>query len=292
MRAASLLKPNRRRSAQSPLATFFLVLLALALQSPAIAQGVVGAIGEAVRDDSGDNDDDGDDWDDEDCCDDDCDDSIWGELAAYVLTAPWWVPHVVADPGLEFEGYFPSHPYDEDVDGYMMIQPYVAGPPRRSATRLSVEYASDLDQVDYLGGGLLWETTSRFGIDTEAFLLTEELPVLGDQELWRGDANVVFRFVQHERLVMRTGLGLNWLTDDIGTEAGFNFTYGGDWFPCDPVVVSAGFDLGSLGDATLFHGRTTIGAAVNNTEFYTGVDYFRVDDIDVCSLIAGLRVWF
>lgn len=263
-------------------------LLALALQSPAKAEGFVEAVGEAVRDGDDDDDDCDDDWD-----DDDCDgDSIFGDLFAYVFTAPWWLPHVVADPGLEFEGYFASHPYDEDVDGYMMIEPYNSWPPRRCATRLSLEYGSDLDQVDYLGGTFLWDTTSRFGVEGEAFLLTEELPVFGDRELWRGDANVVFRFVQNERLVMRSGLGLNWLHDSIGTETGFNFTYGGDLFPCDPLVISAGFDLGSLGDATMFHSRATFGVVVDNAEFYTGIDYFRVDDVDITSLIAGIRIWF
>ena len=63
-------------------------------------------------------------------------------------------------------------------------------------------------------------------------------------QLWLGDVNVVYRCAQIPILQMRTGLGMNWLADEFGSDVGFNFTYSGDFFPADPWLVSAGINWG------------------------------------------------
>ncbi|MFV0444957.1 MAG: hypothetical protein ACK5Q5_15395 [Planctomycetaceae bacterium] len=75
--------------------------------------------------------------------------------------------------------------------------------------------------------------------------------------LWTGDCNVVFRFgrfAQSERAEFHTGVGLNWLNDPAQTDAGFNFTYGADFFPQQLWIVSTTLDAGTLGSAGLVHG--------------------------------------
>ena len=82
------------------------------------------------------------------------------------------------------------------------------------------------------------------------------------------------------------------MADDTRGDAGINFTYGADWFPAEPFVVSTVIDYGTLGDATLFHGRATVGIVHDHVEFYTGYDYYDLDGVGLGTVIAGMRIWF
>ena len=110
--------------------------------------------------------------------------------------------------------------------------------------------------------------------------------------LWTGDFNVTFRFAQSKHLQMRTGLGFNYLADEIGSDFGFNFTYGSDWFPSRPWVLSADIDWGTLGHANLFHARSTVGLQFHGMEIFTGYDYYEVGNTEIRGMIGGLRFWF
>ena len=135
------------------------------------------------------------------------------------------------------------------------------------------------------------EHSSRFGIDAEADYRYEDLG-LGTDDLWTGDVNLVFRFAQSETVQMRSGIGVGWLSDQLGTEAGFNFTYGGDWTPADPWIFSADIDWGRLGETSVFHGRATAGVKYHRLEIYTGYDYYDLGDTAINGLIGGVRLWF
>jgi hypothetical protein len=129
-------------------------------------------------------------------------------------------------------------------------------------------------------------------LDTEANDHRESLGGGRHDQLWTGDCNVVFRFAQSPKLQMRSGLGFNWLSDRIGGEEGFNFTYSGDFFPADPWIMSGEIDWGTLGSAGLFHGRATVGVHYHRCEVYTGYDYLDIGDTQIDGLVAGLRVWY
>ena len=89
-----------------------------------------------------------------------------------------------------------------------------------------------------------------------------------------------------------TRLGVNWSADNGRGAAGFNFTYGMDWFPVRPVVVSGTIDWGRLGDASLFHGRASIGLLLNRFEVFTGYDHYNLEGAPLNGLVNGLRIWF
>ncbi len=91
---------------------------------------------------------------------------------------------------------------------------------------------------------------------------------------------------------MRAGLGANWLNDSTRTDLGFNFTYGGDFFPRKPWVLSAAIDWGTLGHAGLFRFRTTAGVILNRFEGYVGYEYLDIGSTQDNFLIGGVRVWF
>jgi hypothetical protein len=221
------------------------------------------------------NDSDGDGYDDSD---------DWGSLFVFALVAPFWGPAAMMGDDYPERGYFLHFPHQYDR-GYMLIgaadigelpegqEPYVW------AARSRTEFGTDFGRIDWIGGHVLIESSPRFGIESDfryvregvvvdphgssSFVLTRYASTGGSNlngstgirrafaptsdALWFGDGNALFRFAQSEWLVMRTGLGFNFLSDTSRTDFGFNFTYGGDFFPIRPFVVSGELDLGTLG---------------------------------------------
>ena len=212
-------------------------------------------------------------------------------LVGYTLTAPWWAPHVMVGDDLARDGYFLGAPYCNGY-GYMSLEPEVDPCAKSWSGHFQAEYGNDFEDLSRISGRVLLEHRTRFGIDTQWNYFSEDRGSFGNDHLWVGDANIVFRFAQTERLAMRSGLGVNWLADDIGGEAGFNFTYGIDYFPCRPLVLSAEMDLGRVGDATLFHGRAAAGVIFGHTEAFVGYDYYDIGDAQIHGPFAGIGIWF
>lgn len=287
-----------------------LILLAIALAgghtSIAVAQGLLSRARDEVRDDSasGSSDDSSSDCDGQakrrhshDCDDDDSLSDSLGALVGYgvaaVITSPWWGPHVMFDEGLDIPNYFPGHPYYCGDSGYMLTSTsnWADEYPATSAMRLALEYDHNLDDLQSVTGRILWEHQSRFGVDGEVRYLQEEGDFL-DDDLAIGDLNLVYRFVQSERVVMRSGVGVNWLVDENDADVGFNFTYGGDVFPVKPLVLSSEIDWGSLGDAEVFQWRGTVGAVWDHIEVYAGYRYYELEGVPLDGVIIGLRTWY
>jgi hypothetical protein len=246
----------------------------------------------------------------------------WGLtfLEGVVIASPIWGPHAAVGDDFSTPGLFPRYPYDQGP-GYMFLDKGQStriapadqrgsddpelmpeymheglSPPARLGScwsgRVRFEYADAFDDLHRIGGHLLLTTTSRWGLDTEANYFRERRAGNRWDELWTGDANVVFRFAQSPRWQWRTGLGFNWLADPVDADFGFNFTYGVDFFPRRPWVLSATLDWGTLGSAERFHFRTTAGVIVRRYEVYTGYEYEDIDRTQLNALIGGVRVWF
>lgn len=250
-------------------------------------------------------------------------DSVFGELFALLLLSGFLKGTEIilsplrqlCEPASIPEYTFPRFPYD-DAEGYMVAGDQYGGtrlslvddwrsdpsagyldlspprPTRRWAGRFRVDYAADFDDIERLGGHLLLSTASGWGLDSQLDFFTERLPAGARDELWLGDCNLVYRLGKSEGCQARVGVGFNWLDDPLDTDFGFNFTYGLDFFPADPWVVSASLDWGTLGHAGLFHFRTTVGAVVHGVEAYTGYEYYDIGTTQENALIAGVRVWF
>jgi hypothetical protein len=107
-----------------------------------------------------------------------------------------------------------------------------------------------------------------------------------------GDVNLTLRFAQNEVASMYAGLGFRTLADRDRSDFGINFTYGGDWFPARPLVVSGAVDAGTLGGAGVFRGRATAGAVFNGWEVFAGYDYLRIGDVRLHGPLVGVRLWF
>lgn len=205
------------------------------------------------------------------------------------VTSPFWAPHIALDDDLEYGGYFPEHPY-ENAEGSMLFDKSPRGA-HDSLILLQGQYGDDFDNIFHANGRVLMEHSSRFGFDTEFFYRNEDVQT-GHDELWTGDFNITYRFAQSEKWQFRAGLGANWLVYNDEADEGSNFTYGADWFPADPLVVSALLDWGRVGDAGLFHGRTTIGVSHNGWGVYTGYDFFEIGHQEIHSWINGIELRF
>jgi hypothetical protein len=82
------------------------------------------------------------------------------------------------------------------------------------------------------------------------------------------------------------------MPDGPYTRYGFNITYGGDVFPCKPVVISSSLDLGNLGSASVIRLRGTVGLIHRHWEVFGGYDFYRIGSVDLQGPMAGLRLWF
>jgi hypothetical protein len=232
------------------------------------------------------------------CDDDDTDDSglyaaAFG-MAAIAVTSPFWAPHRLIEGDEADDGLFAAAPY-YDSPGSMLFgraldEPFAEG--YRWATKLRTECLDDFDSLTGYRGHVLVEHANRVGFDSELNYWRQSLSPGVFDHLWTGDANVVFRFAQNERVQMRTGLGVAWLSDPIDTNFGFNFTYGGDIYPIKPLVISAELDAGWVGEAWMVHLRGTVGVVWRQAEVYTGYDYLEIGRAQLDGWVAGVRVLF
>lgn len=238
----------------------------------------------------------------EDPCEEDQDiypDTL-GAFAVYcVVAAPFYVPRVLLRDSKEIHGFFSHFPYEyssgnmvlEDAPGQMLAEKWTRDP-RPWFCRVRFDYCDEFNDLERIGGRVLLDTTFRFGVDSETNYLRERLSSGRHDKLWLGDCNFTYRFVQSERMQWRTGLGFNWLDDHTGSDFGFNFTYGLDYFPKKPWVISATIDWGTLGAAELFRIRTTGGVVFRGVETFIGYEYLDIDRTQSGGLMAGLGFWF
>ena len=208
-----------------------------------------------------------------------------------MITAPWGLPHMLAGDEFGKAAYFPDAPYDYGP-GYLAIEPITPEQFHTWGGHFRAEYANDFDDLSRIGGRLILEHTLRVGIDAEWNYWQETFSNGTHDQLTTGDVNFVYRFAQNEHIAMRSGIGFNWLDDRRDTNYGFNFTYGLDYFPCEPWIISADIDYGTLGARTLFHGRVTAGIIFHHAEVYVGYDYYDVGEVALNGLVAGVGFWF
>ena len=233
-------------------------------------------------------------WDEEETEAEDSFRSFVGEVVLMGFTSPFWAPRIYLRDDYVLDGYFFRYPYQADQFGLMAIgkSPATDKNLRSWSVRLDAEYGESFDTTARIGGHAVLQSTSRWGIDGGFDHRTENLTPGTRDQLWTGDFNITYRFAQSEAIQYRTGLGFNWLADQVDSEFGFNFTYATDWLPREPWVISAEIDLGALGHATLFHGRVTAGIQLRAVEVYTGYDYYGVGNVDMSNLVSGIRLWY
>ena len=154
--------------------------------------------------------------------------------------------------------------------------------------RFDIDYAAEDEDVSRMGFGLLVGVSGGVGLDAGMRLFRERDVDFRDH-LWFGDFNVTYEILPAEWIRTRAGIGVNFLADRIGGEAGFNMTVGSDLL-MGPVTLSGEVDFGTLGDADLFHGRATLGLRQgDHAEWFAGYDHLDVGGVEMGGVVAGIR---
>lgn len=210
----------------------------------------------------------------------------------YVVTTPVWGPATLVDDGQQRTGWFTQYPY-QFGDSYMTFSSPTDEPwePSLWSMRAESDFGTNFDNQHFLGGHVLAEHQNRWGLETRFSRVEDEFQNVTDS-LWFGDFNGTYRFAQSEHWLFRGGVGMNWLVDHGDDHYGLNGTYQIDWFPSEPFVLSTDLDVGTLGDAWLFHFQQTAGVTWRGIEARVGYDYLDVGTAQFSMFLCGVRGWF
>jgi len=150
---------------------------------------------------------------------------------------------------------------------------------------------SDFDGITIGGLGLQLQAPGGLGLESSVMTIRESTDDYRDH-LWIGDVNVMYEIIPRGDLRGRIGLGVNWLSDAWGAEAGFNLTAGFDLRLSERILLSTEGDLGSLGDSDYFHGRINLARRFESTELMLGVDHFNIGGAEITNLFTGVQFRF
>ncbi len=158
--------------------------------------------------------------------------------------------------------------------------------------RLSAIGGTDFDDIGFGGFGLLLQAPGGPGIDTSVAMLRESGTSFRDH-LFLGDVNFVYEPFISSDFRMRLGIGVNWLADSFGGDAGFNMTAGFDWKLGRRWLVTGEVDFGTIGDADLLHTQVSLGRRLNESaEWAFGYDYKDIGGATIGAAFTGLRFRF
>lgn len=189
--------------------------------------------------------------------------------------------------------YFLPHPYHESMSGYAQQTDDIIAHPGNFSSQTRFAFGSDFDDLSwYTLKGSLESSTTRWGLDAEWTLFHEEFSSGGSDQAHLGDVNLTWRRVQSDRWMFRWGIGTVWYHDSANTELGINGTAKLDWFPREPWIVSAEYDIGKLGSASTQHVSLGIGAVWRHAELFTAYDFRQFDDAEIAGPVFGIRFWY
>lgn len=221
-------------------------------------------------------------------------DSLFGEVAFLALLTPFAVPHAALHDDFQRSAYFPNYPYSKDRPGYLTFED--AEKPeahlRMFSFQLTLEYGNDFHNVERFGNRLVFDTTSRFGVEANTDYYRERESCGCYDSLNFSAVNLTYRFAQSTHVQMHAGLGVNILDDGWGTHYGVNFLYGADVFPMKPFVASLLLEGGNVQDLGVFRARGTVGVNYGHFEGFVGYDYLNIGGVDLQGALIGLRLWF
>ncbi len=225
--------------------------------------------------------------------------------AGAVVVGPFLLPATLLGDQGSNDGYFPIYPYADHFPGYQRINPFYGAASVKNGTnfdepdylrpwsvRFAAEEGTDFRGVNRVNGRLFLDTLTRLGVLTNWNYLDERLGHGRADHTTLGDTNVTLRIGQSEKVQVYTGLGWRVRTDDVNTRWGFNFLYGIDWYPVEPVIVSTSLDVGSIGSQWVFHGRGTVGVTYRHFELFGGYDFMRLGAVNIQGPLVGVRIWF
>jgi hypothetical protein len=158
--------------------------------------------------------------------------------------------------------------------------------------RLSMQGGTDFEDITLGQLGLLLQASGGLGLDTSVTMFRESGIDFRDN-LLLGDVNLVFEPVASDPFRLRVGIGVNWLGDSYGGDAGFNMTTGFDWHLHPRWWLTGELDLGSIGDTDLAHTQISLGRSLGpSTTWTTGYSHNDIGGVTIGSAFTGLLFRF
>lgn len=157
--------------------------------------------------------------------------------------------------------------------------------------RISAFYGYDFDDLWHGSFAALFQAPGWLGLDTSVTMFRESGSTFRDH-LWLGDVNLVYEAINTNYFRGRVGVGVNWLGDYYGGDAGANLTFGLDWQVNPNWVITGETDFGSLGDTDLFHAQISLGRQFERAEWTTGYNYYDIGGTAIGGVFTGLRFRF
>ncbi len=158
-------------------------------------------------------------------------------------------------------------------------------------SRFWATIGSDFDGITTGGIGVNFQSPGSIGLDGSIMTLRESTENYRDH-LWIGDVNLLYEVLATEHVRGRIGVGVNWLNDAWGSEAGFNLTAGLDVRLTSRLLLQTEGDAGSLGDADYFHGRVNLATRLDSCELLLGVDHFNIGGTELNIAFTGIQFRF
>ncbi len=204
--------------------------------------------------------------------------------------APWAEPRVVVEPSPPPVVIKRQAPAAEDmVVDESYLETYVDSF-QSWAIRAEAFYGGNFDELSVGGFGLLIQAPGALGLDIGVTTFRESGFAFRDH-LWLGDVNAVFETGMDD-FRARIGLGINWLSDPFGSDAGFNLTAGFDHQLSENWIAAGEVDFGTIGDTDLFHGQLSVGRRFGNAELIFGYDYYNIGGTGIDGWFTGMRFRF
>ncbi|HMI91594.1 MAG TPA: hypothetical protein VK509_09545, partial [Polyangiales bacterium] len=209
-------------------------------------------------------------------------------------------------PSLVPEYGYARYPYAGGHDGYLVprqlelaydgpIRP-LARRPNDYALQLSLE-AGYLDSVARGGTSLRLLTPSRIELETRYALFHEWLadapagePDTDASSL--GASHLSYRLGEGVAGLLRLGLGMRYMVDRTGAEAGFDMLIGAELFVGRPFVLSLELTGGTLGEAVVFAPRVQLGVMLGRAELFASYEHLLIGEVELPTPMLGTRIWF
>jgi hypothetical protein len=221
----------------------------------------------------------------------------FGELAAYgaayLFSAPWWVPRLADEPCLQTYADYPF----ADRKGLLRSAPACADAPGEDSYRIALD--SEVESGFLLEGVVPATLAVRLHLP-HRFELSGRLSLLGDVLEQKTElatsalAHVMYRHAQSKRVEFRTGVGVRMFALEA-FRAGLDLLYAVDAYIARRGVFRTELHLGTLGQAFAGQVRATAGVSIGRCELYAGYDHTVFVGRGKATLggpIAGLRAWF
>ncbi|MDG1873228.1 MAG: hypothetical protein P8J27_04915 [Mariniblastus sp.] len=159
------------------------------------------------------------------------------------------------------------------------------------ASALWATLGSSFDGITTGGMGARLQASGGPGLEATVMMLRESDGGYRDH-LYIGDVNLIYEILNRPNVRGRIGLGVNWLNDAWGPEAGFNLTGGFDLRITRHLMLALEGDFGNLGDADFAHLRAAFVRRFESVELMLGVDCFNIGGAEVNSVFTGVQFRF